>query len=192
MTETQIKAIPTTYKGIEFRSRTEARWAVFFDALGVRWVYEEEGFDVWGRWYVPDFHLIDLDAWWEVKGAKPTKDELELTWDFALSMNRPVYLSSGSPLKPSQDGDMKRIHVRGAISRYPELASLYGVWATSGDVTLPLACFFGEGDGLMIDDQFIRKYFRLDIELAGGWEACSKKLVNAYHQSATHRFWNPS
>lgn len=35
-----IKAIETSYKGYRFRSRTEARWAVFFDALGVRWEYE--------------------------------------------------------------------------------------------------------------------------------------------------------
>ncbi|WLF99097.1 hypothetical protein Q5698_15385 [Brucella intermedia] len=27
-----IKAIPTEYVGVKFRSRTEARWAAFFDA----------------------------------------------------------------------------------------------------------------------------------------------------------------
>ena len=30
-----IKAIETEYNGYKFRSRLEARWAVFFDALGV-------------------------------------------------------------------------------------------------------------------------------------------------------------
>lgn len=35
-----IKAIRTTYKGIEFRGRTEARWALFFDELGIPWEYE--------------------------------------------------------------------------------------------------------------------------------------------------------
>jgi hypothetical protein len=30
---TEIKAIETSYKGYRFRSRLEARWAVFFDAL---------------------------------------------------------------------------------------------------------------------------------------------------------------
>lgn len=43
---TMIKAIETEYKGYRFRSRLEARWAVFFDALGVEWVYEPEGFDL--------------------------------------------------------------------------------------------------------------------------------------------------
>lgn len=43
---TIIRAIDTKYKGYRFRSRLEARWAVFFDALGVRWEYEPEGFDL--------------------------------------------------------------------------------------------------------------------------------------------------
>lgn len=30
-----MKAIETRYKGYRFRSRLEARWAVFFDALGL-------------------------------------------------------------------------------------------------------------------------------------------------------------
>jgi len=53
-----MKAIETRYCGYRFRSRTEARWAVFFETLGFRWVYEEEGFElpVTGR-YLPDFKL---------------------------------------------------------------------------------------------------------------------------------------
>ena len=39
-----MKAIQTQYQGRLFRSRLEARWAVFLDALGVRWQYEPEGF----------------------------------------------------------------------------------------------------------------------------------------------------
>lgn len=41
-----IKAIETVYRGYRFRSRLEARWAVFFDALGLEWEYEPEGFDL--------------------------------------------------------------------------------------------------------------------------------------------------
>lgn len=43
---TFIKAIETSYKGYRFRSRLEARWAVFFDALGIEWEYEKEGYDL--------------------------------------------------------------------------------------------------------------------------------------------------
>lgn len=39
-----IRAIETRYKGYHFRSRLEARWAVFFDHLGWGWKYEHEGY----------------------------------------------------------------------------------------------------------------------------------------------------
>ena len=41
-----LRAIQTEYKGYLFRSRLEARWAVFFDACGVDWEYEPEGYDL--------------------------------------------------------------------------------------------------------------------------------------------------
>jgi len=41
---------PTKYAGITFRSRLEARWAVFFDALGISWEYEPETFLVNNWW----------------------------------------------------------------------------------------------------------------------------------------------
>lgn len=53
-----MKAIETSYKGYRFRSRLEARWAVFFDALGIRWDYEPEGYEmIDGTRYLPDFYL---------------------------------------------------------------------------------------------------------------------------------------
>lgn len=48
-----IKAIPTEYGGIRFRSRLEARWAAMFDKLGWKWHYEPLDFDG----YIPDFLL---------------------------------------------------------------------------------------------------------------------------------------
>ena len=65
-----IKAIQTAYKGYRFRSRLEARWAVFFDTLGLRWEYEIEGFELGsaGR-YLPDFkvHGERGFVWVEIK-----------------------------------------------------------------------------------------------------------------------------
>lgn len=40
MTEAPIASVPTTYGGVRFRSRLEARWAAFYDLLGWRWDYE--------------------------------------------------------------------------------------------------------------------------------------------------------
>ena len=63
----QIKAIETVYKGFRFRSRLEARWAVFFDQFGLRWEYEREGYDLDGVRYLPDFWLPELRMHVEVK-----------------------------------------------------------------------------------------------------------------------------
>lgn len=62
-----LKPIETTYNGYRFRSRLEARWAVFFDALGFSWEYEKEGFDLNGTPYLPDFYLPQWGAWVEIK-----------------------------------------------------------------------------------------------------------------------------
>ena len=50
-----IKPIETHWRGYRFRSRLEARWAVFMDHLGVEWVYEPEGFSLRSGYYLPDF-----------------------------------------------------------------------------------------------------------------------------------------
>lgn len=54
---TDIKAIETNYAGCRFRSRLEARWAVFFDHLSIPWEYEAQGYDIGGRRYLPDFRI---------------------------------------------------------------------------------------------------------------------------------------
>jgi hypothetical protein len=73
-----IKPIETRYKGHRFRSRLEARWAVFFDHLGIDWLYEPEGFMIGSQPYLPDFWLPKWRCWVEVKGVldQPTLDLL--------------------------------------------------------------------------------------------------------------------
>lgn len=56
----EIKNIPTTYNGITFRSRLEARWAYYWDLIGLKWMYEFEGFDLNGEWYLPDFYIPEF------------------------------------------------------------------------------------------------------------------------------------
>lgn len=56
-----IQAIETRYKGYRFRSRLEARWAVFFDALRLPWEYEKEGYNLGvDGLYLPDFWMPSL------------------------------------------------------------------------------------------------------------------------------------
>lgn len=52
----KIASIPTIYAGVQFRSRLEARWAAFFDLVGLRWEYEP--FDLAG--WIPDFKIYDF------------------------------------------------------------------------------------------------------------------------------------
>ena len=83
-----IKPIETEYKGYKFRSRLEARWAVFFDACGVEWEYEPEVFDLGdGLYYLPDFRLSQRvtradgskeNLWVEVKGEMSLSDYQKL------------------------------------------------------------------------------------------------------------------
>lgn len=77
-----IKPIETIYNGYRFRSRLEARWAVFFDAAGIKYQYEPEGFTLPdGSLYLPDFYLPDVFSrssvkglWVEVKGVMSDSD----------------------------------------------------------------------------------------------------------------------
>lgn len=75
----KIKAIKTNYNGILFRSKTEARWAVFFDSLGVEYryepYYEEVGNDYLSFNYLPDFYLQQQDIYIEIKPGKPCHTE---------------------------------------------------------------------------------------------------------------------
>ena len=70
----EIRAIETSYKGHLFRSRLEARWAVFFDAQGIDWKYENQGYErvVDGKTlrYLPDFEITNGERKFfvEVKG----------------------------------------------------------------------------------------------------------------------------
>jgi hypothetical protein len=79
-----IAAIPTRYKGYHFRSRLEARYAVAFDALGIEWEYEKEGYETPYGWYLPDFWIpvknnhvpIRGSGYFiEIKGIQPTLNE---------------------------------------------------------------------------------------------------------------------
>lgn len=64
-----VKPIETWAYGHRFRSRLEARYAVFLTELGVAWQYEPEGFDLNAGYYLPDFYLpfVNGGTWIEVK-----------------------------------------------------------------------------------------------------------------------------
>ena len=104
----EIRAIDTRYKGQWYRSRHEARWAVFLDTLGEPFQYELEGFelpplvkeklDPAGHWdpsevmpdlplfYVPDFWLPRVKQWVEIKPYRKNESVDDLTWEKAFRL----------------------------------------------------------------------------------------------------------
>jgi hypothetical protein len=94
-----IKALPSTYGGITYRSRAEARWARFFDLAGIEFMYEPEGYDIRGEWYVPDFYLPKADGgmWWEVKPGPPTEKEDRLAQRLSRAQGKGFAIACGPP-----------------------------------------------------------------------------------------------
>jgi hypothetical protein len=96
-----IKAIPTTYAGVNFRSRLEARWAAFFDLCG--WVWDYEPFDLDG--WAPDFR-ISLNVGSVLVEVKPADiealsiDDLAIYYDKAArhAFNSKVLLLGLAPM----------------------------------------------------------------------------------------------
>ena len=89
-----IKAIETVYNGYRFRSRLEARWAVFFDAIGISYEYEPEGFELSdGTMYLPDFYLKQCKTWFEVKGVM-SKEDKHKTEQFIFDTKMPLAIGN--------------------------------------------------------------------------------------------------
>lgn len=92
-----MKVIPTEYRGIKYRSRTEARWAVFLDELRVPYAYEPEGFDLGGEWYLPDFWLPNPGCYLEIKGVAPDERERRMATKLVKAARCPVFIAVGAP-----------------------------------------------------------------------------------------------
>lgn len=62
-------SLPGEYAGNTFRSHLEARWAIFFDRLDLKWEYEPQGFATDGEGYLPDFAVFAATGlvWAEIK-----------------------------------------------------------------------------------------------------------------------------
>ena len=94
-----IKPIPTKYKHYTFRSRLEARWAIFFDGMGIKWDFEKEGFIINDTLYLPDFDLPTFQngCFVEVKPAEFSEIELEKAINLVIATQRPLWKAVGVP-----------------------------------------------------------------------------------------------
>jgi hypothetical protein len=92
------------YGSYLFRSETMARWAVFFDTAGIRYVHVPrmtfDGHACVDFWWVPRF--CGRGAWFVVKDTEPASAERGLYAALAEQSKVPVFIAVGAP-KPQSD-----------------------------------------------------------------------------------------
>lgn len=119
-----IKPIETLWKGYRFRSRLEARWAVFFETLGLKWEYEPQGFELCdGTRYLPDFYLPDQESYIEIKPAIDYKPKLVY---MAGKIQNPDtdWRSTISWMYPTEDHKLPGYHTY--VGPYPLMGRCHG------------------------------------------------------------------
>lgn len=104
MRKSRLRAITTRYKNHSFRSRLEARFAVYFDHLGIKWEYEPEGFELGnGLRYLPDFWLPEWRIWVEIKPDTPDAAGFEKAKRLALGHSAVLVLSGLPKAEPCRN-----------------------------------------------------------------------------------------
>jgi hypothetical protein len=97
-TDPDLKAKPTYFNGVAYRSRLEARWALFFTLMHAEFKYEPQHFDVGGGTnYLPDFYFPQLKTYVEIKPVAPTASEDYKCWGLARATNEEAVLLWGTP-----------------------------------------------------------------------------------------------
>lgn len=95
-------ALVTEYAGVRFRSRLEARTAVFMDSVNIKWKYEVFTCrfppECDKSSYTPDFFLPELQLFVEIKPAFPHIDEMKACEDFVKTTGTPIILLFGDAL----------------------------------------------------------------------------------------------
>lgn len=126
ISEKTMKAIDTEYKGQLFRSRLEAKYAVYFDELNVKWDYEPEGFESEGVRYLPDFYFPEYDVWAEIKPTNHANKDM-VKWKM-LSKEKVLIVFEGNP--------------------HAGVCKVYGFIDPEMDI-IPFACKLKESYGMM-------------------------------------------
>jgi hypothetical protein len=113
----RIQSIPTVYNGITFRSRTEAKWAFFFDQQRIPYQYEPEGFQTSDGWYLPDFRFSEAPSpiFFEVKPDQPTKPEYRLLRALADNTLSHVFVAHGAP---SRNCFIEKVYASGRTEQW--------------------------------------------------------------------------
>ena len=96
----KYKSTPTQYNGVNFRSRLEANWAVFFDLCCISWKYEPVECEGW----VPDFmiktssqtYMVEIKPiWFNTIGGVDKRDQIQLPDSFQKCHDATLCLGIG-------------------------------------------------------------------------------------------------
>lgn len=104
-----MKAIPTKFDGVDYRSRLEARWAAFFTLAG--WKFEYEPFDCDG--WIPDFLLMGTprDILVEVKPVTRFDEDVAAKISSAYPLDQGEVLLVGCTLPEDSDSWVGQVNI---------------------------------------------------------------------------------
>lgn len=191
----QPKPIQTEYNGVKFRSRLEARWALFFDGIGVRWAYEPEGYTLPSGAYVPDFKLLELKTWIEIKPNEAAADERDraLCQELAEATGERVVLFGGIPgFWLSIDG--RRADDECGIAWLPQRGPDAEVFADEDREFLPCICTDCGAFGIEYGGRAERVTHRRECTPWGQerhYGAEHPRIKIAADKANAQRFWEP-
>lgn len=152
-----IKPIETKYKGYRFRSRLEARWAVFLDALNIRWEYEQEGFILSDNTkYLPDFQLPTFGGGMYME-VKPDNGDFSKALKFCREIRRTLWCAEGTPSPRAWkyyypdpgNGLLEQIGIPCADQAWGENRMYSFPGYENEDLSIPEECFDYLGDGFI-------------------------------------------
>lgn len=133
--EQPVVAIPTSFEGVQMRSRLEGQTAAFFSRLGWKWEYER--FDLTlpsGRAFKPDFFVFDTSLVVECRGYSSAHGDSQIL-EFAELIQHTPYNKREPFLELSKDyGEADRFLVIGPVD----------VRVYVRDVPIPLPGIFGK------------------------------------------------
>ena len=167
--------LPTQHNGITYRSRLEAKWAVFYSTLNIQFQYEPDGYNLGGIWYLPDFFLPKQQCFIEIKPTYPTDAEETKLSQLSIFTQKRCFLFFGGVSIPFEYPDTDD-----AAAYFPTGGCDYGYsWCEC-----PQCGFF--------DIQFGGRSARCicSCEKIGDRSSNydSEKLLNAYEVARTYQF----
>lgn len=195
----EIKSIPTVYNGFTFRSRLEARWAVFLDGISLRWEYEPEGYQLPSGWYLPDFWLPDRGVFVEVKSENGrTAAARKKCFELCDATGSPVVITGGVPDEYDYDRALSRPTCEIIVTDYEgDMRVFPCLWSYSGWTSdyLPVSGIWplparDTPYGWSPAQDFIVPLTG-DKENDIGWRVAGEFTDQHAKEARTRKFWDP-